>query len=148
MSECRPDPRATGLRRAALLVVLVAVLIGGSAWPSWAGYTDAARVDTTIATATIAPPTALTARARCQGNTATVTVDWAASTSERVSGYRVRLYLNSSWQDQATVGPAATTWQGTTDTYYVTNYTMTFSVWTLTQHGWAAESVRTARVVC
>ena len=70
------------------------------------------------------------------------------ATAARVSGYRVRVYLGEAWQDQATVAGTATTWQGNADTFYVSNYTMTFTVSTLTEYGWTAESLRTARILC
>jgi predicted ribosomally synthesized peptide with SipW-like signal peptide len=135
-------------RRIGVLVLLAAFLVAGMSVPSWASFSDSATVSTTVATATVAPPTNPAARTRCTGNTASVALNWAASTSPRVSGYRIRLYLGNAFQDQVTVGATTTSWQGSADTYYVSNYVMTFSVWTLTEYGWTAESVRTARILC
>jgi hypothetical protein len=148
MNADRTRSGATARRRAAVLVLLVAGLVFGSSLPSWAAFTDTTSVSAAITTATVAPPANLTARTKCAGNTATVTLNWAASTAARVSGYRVRVYLGEAWQDQGTVAGTATTWQGNADTFYVSNYTMTFTVSTLTEYGWTAESLRTARIIC
>jgi hypothetical protein len=115
-------------RRAAVLLLLTAGLVVGAAFPSWASFTDAVPLSQMTVT------------------TATLTVTWNASAAPRVSGYRVRLYLNAAWQDVTTV--TGTTWTGNTSTTYVTGYAMTFTVWTLTPYGWTAESVHTARVLC
>ena len=140
---------STPVRRAAVLVLLVAGLLVGSSLPSWATYSDSAAVTTTVATATVAPPTNLTSRTKCTGGDATVTLNWNASTSTRVSGYRVRVHFGGgAYQDQTTLAATATTWQGTTPDFYVNNYTMTFTVWTLTNYGWTAESAPTARILC
>jgi hypothetical protein len=100
----------------------------------------------TVATPTLEVPGDPTARATCSGSTATVTLNWNASTAPRVSGYRVRLWLGGAWQDVTTV--AGTTWTGSTSSGYVTGYVMTFTVFTLTPYGWTAESTHSARVLC
>ena len=140
---------STPVRRAAVLVLLVAGLLVGSSLPSWATYSDSAAVTTTVATATVAPPTNLTSHTKCTGGDATVTLNWNASTSTRVSGYRVRVHFGGgAYQDQTTLAATATTWQGTTPDFYVNNYTMTVTVWTLTDYGWSAESAPTPRILC
>jgi hypothetical protein len=140
---------STPVRRAAVLVLLVAGLLVGSSLPSWATYSDSAAVTTTVATAPVAPPTNLTSRTKCTGGDATVTLNWNASTSTRVSGYRVRVHFGGgAYQDQTTLAATATTWQGTTPDFYVNNYTMTVTVWTLTDYGWSAESAPTPRILC
>jgi hypothetical protein len=140
-------PSSSLVRRAAVLLLLTAGLVFGAALPSWASFTDTAALpQTTVATATLEVPGVPTARATCSGSTATVTVNWNASTAPRVSGYRVRLWLGNAWQDAATV--TGTTWTGSTSTAYVSNYVMTFTVWTQTPYGWTAESAHTAQVFC
>ncbi len=135
------------LRRAAVLLLLTVGLVVGGALPSWASFTEVVTKPTmTMSTPTLQVPGVPTARATCSGTTATVTVNWRASTAPRVSGYKVRLWLNAAWQDVTTV--TGTSWTGNTSTTYVTAYAMTFSVWTLTPYGWTAESVPTARVLC
>ena len=142
------DPRPTLRRRAAVLLLLTAALVLGAALPSWAAFTDEVAVPQAVSTATVAVPGTPSASATCGRNTATVSLSWNASTAPRVSGYLVRVYLNDAWQEVTTVGPTSTTWQGTTDTFYVDNYSMTMTVWTQTRYGWTAESARTARIVC
>jgi hypothetical protein len=149
MNADHARPGATAIRRAAILVLLVAGLIIGSSLPSWATFADEATVGTTVETGTVAPPTNLTAGWTCAPTTATITLNWAPSTSARVSGYRLRVHFGGgAYQDQAPLGPGAVTWTGTTNRANVTNYTMTFTVWTLTAYGWSAESAHTQRIVC
>jgi hypothetical protein len=139
--------RPSLLRRAAVLLLLTAGLVVGAALPSWASFTDAVAVpQMTVSTPTLAVPGVPTARATCSVTTATVTVNWNASTAPRVSGYKVRLWLGGAWQDAATV--TGTTWTGNTSLTYVTGYVMTFTVWTQTPYGWTAESAHTAQVLC
>ncbi|MCW2578467.1 MAG: hypothetical protein JWR82_68 [Blastococcus sp.] len=140
---------AQRLQRAAVLVLLTAGLIAASALPSWAGWSEAATVATSVTTATVGPPSNLTSRTTCTTTVATVNLAWKASTAKGVSGYLIRVsFGGGAYQDQATVASTATSWSGNTDRFYVTNYTITFTVWTLTQYGWTAESVPTARIVC
>jgi hypothetical protein len=138
---------STLIRRATVLLLLTAGLFFGAALPSWASFTDSvATPQMTISTPTLQVPGTPTARATCTATTATITLNWNASTAPRVSGYKVRLWLNTSWQDVTTV--AGTTWTGNTQLGYVTGYTMTFSVFTQTPYGWTAESTHTAQVLC
>ena len=135
------------LRRAAVLLLLTAGLVFGAALPSWASFTDAVALpQMTVSTPTLQVPGIPTARATCVSGTATVTLNWNASTAPRVSGYRVRLWLGNAWQDVGTM--TGTTWSDSTSTAYLNNYVMTFTVWTLTPYGWTAESTHTAQVLC
>lgn len=140
---------STHFRRVATLTLLTAALVLGSCLPSWAAFTEAVQLpQMTVSTPSVAVPGPVTSSVRCTGNTATVTLSWTASTAPQVTGYRPRIYLNAAYQDQPTVSSSTTTWQGSIDVFYVNNYTMTFSVWTLTEYGWTAESARTVRILC
>jgi hypothetical protein len=135
------------LRRVAVLLLLTAGLVVGAALPSWASFTDTVALPTlTASTPIVEVQGAMPVRATCTGSTATVSLSWNASAAPRVSGYKVRLWLNAAWQDVTTV--PGTSWTGTTSLTYVTGYTMTFTIWTVTPYGWTAESAHTARVVC
>jgi hypothetical protein len=137
---------STLVRRIAVLLLLTAGLVVGASLPSWASFTEAVALpQMTVATANLEVP-APTARATCSGGTASVTVNWTASTAPRVSGYKVRLWLGAAWQDVTTV--AGTTWTGNTSTTYVNGYVMTFTVFTQTPYGWTAESDHSAQVFC
>jgi hypothetical protein len=144
-----PHRGATGIRRVAVLALVVAALLLGSSLPSWATFSDTAAVTTTVTTATVVPPTNLTSRVKCVGSDAAVTLNWNASTSTRVSGYLIRVHFGGgAYQDQTTLAATATSWTGTTPVFYVNNYTITFTVWTKTTYGWSAESAHTARILC
>jgi hypothetical protein len=134
-------------RRVAVLLLLTLALVLGAALPSWASFTETVALpQLTVSTPDLKVPGIPTARATCSGSTATVTVNWNASTAPRVSGYKVRLWLGAAWQDVTTV--TGTTWTGNTSTTFVNGYVMTFSVFTQTPYGWTAESANTARVLC
>lgn len=138
---------SSSIRRAAVLLLLTAGLVLGAAAPSWASFTAAVALpQTTVSTASVVIPGVPTAQATCTATTATITVNWNASTAPRVSGYKVRYWLNNSWQDVTTV--TGTSWSGSTQVGYVTGYTMTFTIWTVTPYGWTAESPHSAQVVC
>jgi hypothetical protein len=137
------------VKRAAVLVVLTTGLIAASALPSWADWSDATTAGTTVVTETVGSPTNLTSRTSCRGQTATVNLNWRAGTGKRVSGHLVRVHFGGgAYQNQATLGATATSWTGTTDVFYLNNYSLTFTVWTLTEYGWTAESAHTARILC
>ena len=134
-------------RRVAVLLLLTTGLVLGAALPSWASYTAAVAVpQMTVSTPTVVVPGVPTAQATCTATTAAITLTWNASTAPRVSGYKVRYWLNNSWQDVTTV--SGTSWTGNTQLGYVTGYTMTFTVWTMSPYGWTAESAHTAQVLC
>ena len=145
----------TTLRRSALLVLIalatVLATVLGATGPASATFDNNTTTTARIGTATIAPPTAVTAQMTSCSNsrTQTVLVSWAASTSKRVSGYTVAI-LNSAGTTISTVQVGATTTSATVslDKLNVDPATLTFTTTTLTDYGWTATSPRKAPLPC
>ena len=104
-----------------------------------------------VTTAVVQPPTNVAAvLASCSnGRWMSVTVSWQPSTSARVSGYVVKAYRNDG--QVTTVGQtdgAATSANTTVDKLGAGSTSVTFSVTTLTDYGWTAESTQSAQMTC
>jgi hypothetical protein len=155
----------TGIRRALLLVGLTVAVTAGASVPAWAAYDDSDRIDLTINTITVAPPSSVSVDGRCSttSNTYwngrnwvtsysywyTATVTWSASSTPRgVTGYRVMAYLNNGTSTVLAETNATTrTASATVDRAYL-NYQPRISVFTLTSYGWTAESPKTGVLTC
>jgi hypothetical protein len=137
----------TGVRRGLVLLgVAVAVIVGASV-PASASYAEAVAVKTTISTTTVAAPTNVVGKLTC-GRPATMSATWTQSTTARVSGYRVSVYFSDGFVQTVELGPTATSWSVTIDPYYVTAYSIQYSLTTQTNYGWSKESPRTVAFQC
>ena len=130
----------------ALNLLTVAVVIGASV-PASATFADAVAVNTTIATTTVAAPGNIVGKLTC-GRPATMSATWALSPTPRVSGYLVSVYFSDGFVQTVQLGPTATSWSATIDPYYVTAYSIQYSLTTQTSYGWSKESPRTASFQC
>jgi hypothetical protein len=141
---------ASPVGRALVLLGLSVALVLGTSAAASATFTDSVTLaSTTVGTIRVEPPTGFTATSRCTGNAVNVTLNWVPSTSEKVVGYQVALYLEDGpRQPQANLAPTVTTWARSADKSYATDRVLTFSVTTFTSYGWTKESVRTDRIVC
>ena len=139
------------IRRTALMVALTltAVLTGaGSTAPAQASFADSAAVTTSIATTTVAAPTNVVGKLTCGRSSATMAATWNLSTSPRVSGYTVTVYFSDGFVQKVDLGPSATSWSSAIDPYYVTAFSVQYSVTTKTNYGWSTESARTGTFQC
>ena len=73
---------------------------------------------------------------------------WSLSTTARVSGYLVSVYFSDGFVQTVQLGPTATSWSATIDPYYVTAYTINYTVTAQTDYGWTKESAHTATFGC
>jgi hypothetical protein len=137
----------TGTRRALLLLALTVAVVIGASVPASATYSEAVQVKTTIATTTVAAPGSLVGKLTC-GAPSTMSATWAKSTTARVSGYRVSVYFSDGFVQTVELGSAATSWSASIDPYFVTAYSIQYSVTTKTDYGWSKESTRTAAFQC
>ena len=137
----------TGIRRALVLLGLTVAVVIGASIPASATYADAVAVKTTISTTTVAAPTNVVGKLTC-GRPATMSATWTQSTTARVSGYRVSVYFSDGFVQTVELGPTATSWSITIDPYYVTAYTINYTVTTQTAYGWTKESAHTAEFQC
>ena len=135
--------------RNALLVLglSTAVAVGTVAAPAGAALGDSAVVSTAITTTTVAPVTNLVGNLLCQ-NTSTMSATWTRSTSARVSGYTVKVHFSDGFVQSVELPATAASWSATIDKYYVTAYSIQYSVTTKTDYGWTTESAKTATFRC
>jgi hypothetical protein len=137
----------TTIRRLLVLLALVPAVIIGAGLPANAAFTASSAVSTTIATATVAPPTNVVGHLTCAA-TSTMSTTWTKSTSTRVTGYLVSVYFSDGFVQTAQVAATATSWSATIAEYYVTAYSVAYSVTTQTDYGWTTESTRTGTFQC
>jgi hypothetical protein len=137
----------TGIRRSLILIGITVAVIVGATLPASASYSDAVTVKTTVGTTTVAAPGNLVGKLTC-GQPATMSATWSLSSSTRVSGYLVSVYFSDGFVQTVQLGPTATSWSATIDQYYVTAYSIQYSLSTQTNYGWSKESARTAAFHC
>ena len=130
----------------AVLALTLGVMIGASI-PATASYSDSASVNPTITTATVLTPTNIVGNLTC-GRPATMSMTWTKSTSTRISGYEVAVYFSDGFVQRVQLGSTATSWSATIDPYYVTAFSIQYSITTKTDYGWTKESPRTASFQC
>jgi hypothetical protein len=137
----------TGIRRGLILLGLTVAVIIGAGVPASATYADAVAVQTTISTTTVAAPGSIVGKLTC-GAPSTMSATWVKSTTARISGYRVSVYFSDGFVQTVELGSTATSWSSTIDPYYVTAYSIQYSVTTRTDYGWSKESPRTVAFQC
>ena len=134
-------------RRTLVLIGLTVAVIAGASLPASASYSESVAVKTTISTTTVAAPGNVVGKLTC-GRPATMSATWSLSSTPRVSGYVVTVYFSDGFVQTVPLGPTATSWSATIDPYYVTAYSIQYSVTTQTDYGWSKESPRTASFQC
>jgi hypothetical protein len=141
----------TAIRRTALTLALTLTAFLGSTSstaPAQASFADSAARTTTIATAVVAAPTNVKGSLACGRTSATMGATWNLSTSARVSGYTVTVYFSDGFVQKVELGPSATSWSAPIDVYFVTAFSVQYSVTTKTDYGWTTESARTGTFQC
>ena len=135
------------IRRGLILLGLTVAVIVGASIPASAGFGDSVAVKTTIATASVAAPGNVVGKLTC-GRPATMSATWSQSGTARVSGYLVSVYFSDGFVQTVQLGPTATSWSTTIDAYYVTAYSINYTVTTQTAYGWSTESAHTGTFQC
>ena len=135
------------IRRGLILLGLTVAVIVGASIPASAGFGDSVAVKTTIATASVAAPGNVVGKLTC-GRPATMSATWSLSGTTRVSGYLVSVYFSDGFVQTVQLGPTATSWSTTIDAYYVTAYSINYTVTTQTAYGWSKESAHTGTFQC
>jgi hypothetical protein len=141
----------TAIRRILTVLLLTAAVITGASVPAWAAFGESIPIPipTTIATDTVAAPSALTITSRCQGWWYQFDLAWPASTTSRgVTGYRVIAYLNTGTTYQVAQTDAATRTVSMTVDQSNLSLQPRIAVITLTSYGWTAETPRSAVLSC
>jgi hypothetical protein len=137
----------TGIRRGLILLGLTVAVVIGASVPASATFAEAVAVKTTISTTTVASPGNLVGKLTC-GRPATMSATWSLSSTTRVSGYLVSVYFSDGFVQTVQLGPTATSWSSTIDPYYVTAYSIQYTVTTQTNYGWSKESPLTPVFQC
>ena len=141
----------TAIRRSALTLALtLTALLGsaGSTAPAEASFADSASRATTIATAVVAAPGNVQGSLACTKSSATMGATWNLSAAARISGYRVTVYFSDGFVQTVDLGATATSWSAPIDPYFVTAFSVQYSVTTQTNYGWSSESARTGTFQC
>jgi predicted ribosomally synthesized peptide with SipW-like signal peptide len=140
----------TRLHRKALLLALTAgIVVGGAGSSASASFSDSSTVSTSITTETVAPATDLVGTLTCPARgDATMSATWTLSSSSRISAQQVHVTFSDGYVQTVDLSATATSWSATIDKYYVTNYSVRYSVVTLTAYGWTAETPPTGWFRC
>ncbi len=133
----------------AVLGLAVSVVVGSSI-PASATFSDTTALATmNLDTATVAAPGNVVDALACGGKSdSTMSVTWTHSSAARTSGYRVTVYFSDGFVSTRDVAATATSWSATITTYNVTQYSIRYSVTTLTEYGWSTESALTGSFRC
>ena len=140
----------TGLRRKALLLALTAgIVIGGAGSTASASFADSSSVATSISTETVAPATNLVGDLICPNKgDATMSATWTLSTTSRIAAQQVKVTFSDGYVQTVDLSATATSWSATISKYNVTNWAVQYSVVSLTDYGWTAETAPTGWFQC
>jgi hypothetical protein len=141
----------TAIRRTALTLALALTAIlgtAGSTAPAQASFADSASRSTTVATAVVTAPANVVGSLTCGRTSATMAATWGLSSTPGVSGYDVRVYFSDGFVQVVELGPTATSWSAPIAPYYVTAFSIQYTVTTKTSYGWFKESTKTGSFQC
>jgi hypothetical protein len=144
----RRSPRAGRTVATALIALAIVIGFGMPAQATFAKQRALAPMS--IATATMTPPTGVTALlSSCSnGRWMTVTVSWSPSTFTRVTGYVIKAYRSDGQvMTVGQTGAGSTSAQVNMDKFDTGLTSAAFTV-TATLQAWTAESAASATVTC
>jgi hypothetical protein len=140
--------RTTGVRRLLAVLGTAVALIFGTVLPASAGFADKEAITLTAGTVTVAAPGNVVGKLTCGSTSSTMNVTWTASTSSRVSGYRITVHFSDGYKQHTDVDASATSWTAPIPTYNVTAFSIRYTVTTYTEYGWEKETENTGRFQC
>ena len=141
----------TTTRRIITLIALVAGVLFASGAAAQASFSESVKVTATpmsVATASVVAPGAGTGSLTCRTSSATMAMTWTKSTSARVTGYRVNVIFSDGYVQTVDKLATDTSWSQPIALYNVTAYSVRYTVSTLTDFGWTAESASTGWFRC
>jgi hypothetical protein len=139
----------TAFRRKALLLALTAaIVVGGAGSTASASFADTATVTTAVSTGTVAPPTNVVGKLVCTSPDATMSATWTTSPSARITSQVVKVTFSDGFVQEKSVPVGATSWSAPISKYNATLWAIQFSVVAKTDYGWFAESVKTGWFQC
>ncbi len=136
-------------RRILVLIALVAGVLFASGAAAQASFSE--KITTppvSIATGPVAAPAADAGSLACRTSSATMGLNWSASTSARVTGYLVKVYFSDGYVQTVQKAATDTAWSQAITLYNVTAYSVRYTVTTQTDYGWTAESASTGWFRC
>jgi hypothetical protein len=138
----------TGIRRAFVLLGILAGLLVSTSLPASATFSrSSALPTTTINTMIVAAPGSVVGNLACAA-TSTMSVTWTASTTPRISGYLITVYFSDGFTQTVQLAANATSWTKTIAEYNVTAYSIQYSVTAQTDYSWSKESAKTGSFQC
>ena len=140
----------TTIHRVFAVLGLALAVVVGSSIPASANFADTVTLATTsVGTASVVAPGAVTGKLTCGGINSTMGVTWNPSGTRGVSGYRVTVLFSDGYvQTEDVAGAATSSWSKSITTYNVTAYSVRYSVTTLTTYGWTTQSGLTGSFRC
>jgi hypothetical protein len=135
------------LRRIPVVIGLTLAVILGAGIPASATFADSVSVRPTISTATVLAPTNFVGNLAC-GRPATMSATWTKSTSTRVSGYLLSVHFSDGFVQNVPLAATASSWSATIDPYYVTAYSIQYTIQTQTDYGWTKATPLSAPFQC
>ncbi len=141
----------TTTRRIITLIALVAGVLFASGAAAQASYSESVKVTATpvsVSTASVVAPGAGAGSLTCRSSSATMALTWTKSTSARVTGYRVNVIFSDGYVQTVDKLATDTSWSQAIALYNVTAYSVRYTVSTLTDYGWTAESASTGWFRC
>jgi len=143
--------RRSRVRRTAGTTLVALTIVIGLGVPAQATFArQRALPQTSVVTATVAPPTNVAAQVASCSNSRwmTVTVSWSPSTSSRVTGYVIKAYRGDG--QVTTVGQTDAVTSSTQVSMDKFNTGLTSAAFTVTATlaGWTAESASSATITC
>ena len=135
------------IRRALVVIGLLLLVVVGASIPASATFKDTVTATTGINTINVLAPTNVVGKLTCAA-TSTMAATWTKSTTARVSGYVVSVYFSDGFVQTVSLPATATSWSATIDQYYVTAYSIQYTVTAQTDYGWTKESAKTGAFQC
>jgi len=136
-------------RRALLILIATATVIGLTAGTAQAAFTDRATMTTlTVGSLTVTAPTSIQVNSSCTTTDLNVTLTWKTSTTAKVSGYDITAYTSSGQVlETFSTGATATSYSVSASKAYA-SYGLRVTVTTQTSYGWTAESPKSGAITC
>jgi hypothetical protein len=135
------------IRRALVVIGLLVIVVVGASLPASATFKDSVTATTAINTMNVLAPTNVVGKLTCAA-TSTMAATWTKSTTARISGYVVSVYFSDGFIQTVQLPATATSWSATIDQYYVTAYSIKYTVTAQTDYAWTKESAKTAAFQC
>lgn len=128
------------IRRTAALIGLVATVVIGSSIPASATFSASAAATSSVATATVDAPRAISFTMTCVDGARLAKLSWTASATQRIDRYVIDLVLPDQTQQFTAAADATTAEHSIPAKMLLPRTPVTATVTTVTQYGWTKTS--------